>query len=360
MPNSSSPVPKLADVARAAGVGNATVSRALSGGKNVSPEKMQRISAAILELGYHPNRVAQSLKGASSGIVGMIVPSLSDMFFSQCAEAVESVTKEHGALLVLAASHDDDETVFNSFRQLRLHHIDGLILAHSSLENPALVETLRSSRVPIVGIDRPLGKIGFSSLLCENFEGARMATEHLQGHGYEKIISIQVKPELYTMQERLRGYRAALEHDRRQPIQEVIANRADAVHVLERHLVKGAPPVGIFAGNNLTARYICEAAHVLGISIPRDFAILSFDDFDLADTLTPPMSVVRQPLEELGRAAAKLLFQQMPGWATRKKTDIPEPTQLAPQLVIRQSCGCSAHPSNSNSNRNYSLTGSRA
>lgn len=99
MAGDPSKVPKLADVARAAKVGNATVSRALSGGKNVSNDAMKRISDVVLELGYQRNRVAQSLKGASSGIVGMIVPSLSDMFFSKCAEAVESVTRERDALL---------------------------------------------------------------------------------------------------------------------------------------------------------------------------------------------------------------------------------------------------------------------
>ena len=337
-----SQVPKLADVAREASVGNATVSRALSGGKNVSSEKMQRISAAILKLGYQPNRVAQSLKGASSGIVGMIVPSLSDMFFSQCAEAVEGVTKEHGALLIMTASHDEDETVLSSFQHLLRHNIDGLILSPSKLKNRVLVESLCNSRVPIVGIDRPLSDLGYPSLLCANFEGACMATEHLVAHGYKKIISIQVKPELYTMQERLRGYRSVLASGNKEPHEEVIRNRADAVKVLKRHLDTSSAPVGIFAGNNLSARYICEAVHVLGVSIPSRFAIISFDDFDLADTLTPPMSVVKQPVEELGRAAARLLFEQMPAWSDRQTSTRPEPVQLQPRLVIRGSCGCHA------------------
>ncbi len=121
MARDPSKVPKLADVARAAKVGNATVSRALSGGKNVSSDAMKRILDVVLDLGYQPNRVAQSLKGASSGIVGMIVPSLSDMFFSKCAEAVESVTRERDALLVLVASHDEDTNVLSSFQRLLLH-----------------------------------------------------------------------------------------------------------------------------------------------------------------------------------------------------------------------------------------------
>ena len=333
-------IPKLADVARAAKVGNATVSRALSGGKNVSSETMERISGAILELGYRPNRVAQSLKGGSSGIVGMIVPSLSDMFFAKCAEAVESVTTERGALLVLVASHDEDEAVLRSFQRLLLHHVDGLILARSELKNDALKEGLRHSRVPIVGIDRPLNDLGYSSFLCANFEGARMATEHLLEHGYRKVISVQVKPELYTMRERLRGYCSAVAGRRKEPFVETIGSREDAVEVLKRHLVPGDLPVGVFAGNNLSARYLYEATHMLRVSIPHEVAILSFDDFDLADTLTPPISVVQQPIEELGRAAAKLLFQQIPGWSHRQQSQRPAPIQLSPRLVLRGSCGC--------------------
>lgn len=336
----SSQVPKLADVARLANVANGTVSRAMNGGKNVSGEKMERIQAAIRDLDYRPNRVAQSLKGASSRIVGMIVPSLSDMFFSKCAEAVESVAQEHGTLLALVASHDDDAVVLQRFQQIQLHNIDGLILAHSKPKSPALVEALRSSRVPIVGLDRPLNQIGFSSLLCENFEGACLATKHLLGHGYRKIVSVQVKPELYTMQERLRGYRSVLAGGQAEAAEEVIHNQADAIEALRRHTTKDHLPFAIFAGNNLAARYICEAAHILGLRIPREFAILSFDDFDLADTLTPPMSVVQQPVDELGRQAAKLLFAQMPGWAKRASHVRPTVTQLSSQLVIRESCGC--------------------
>ncbi len=342
MSKHSSQVPKLADVARVAKVGNATVSRALSGGKNVSSEAMKRISDAIIQLGYQPNRVAQTLKGASSGIVGMIVPSLSDMFFSKYAEAVERVTKERGALLVLVASHDEDENVLSSFRQLRLHQIDGLILAPSELKHRVLLESLRRSQVPIVGIDRPLSKVGCTSVLCENFAGAYLATEHLLGHGYSKIISIQLKPELYTMKERLRGYRSAMTDQNRQPVEEIINNREDAIEVLRRYRKGANSPVGIFAGNNLSARYICEAVQVLKVSIPQDFAMISFDDFDLADTLTPPMSVVQQPLDQLGHLAAKLLFEQMPDWKDRDGSEKPKNVHLKPQLVIRGSCGC--HP----------------
>ncbi len=334
-------IPKLSDVAQRAGVGNATASRALNGGRNVSPAKMERILAVVRELGYKPNRLAQSLKGASSGMVGMIVPSIADMFFAQCAEAVETVARERGALLVVLGSHDRNELILAGIERLLEQHIDGLILASSQPHTRELLRTLRGLKVPVVGIDGPLTDAGLPSVLCRNFEGAREATEHLLGHGYARVVSVQVKPNLYTLRERLRGYRAAMAQAGAQAREEVIAARADAVEVLRRHVRPGAGPTAFFAGNNLSARLLCEAVHALRLSIPREVALLSFDDFDLADSLTPPMSVVQQPLEELGRAAANLLFQEM----TRLEDDgdarpEPEPLLLTPRLVLRGSCGC--------------------
>ncbi len=331
--------PKLADVARLAGVGNGTVSRVLNGGRNVSTDKTARINAAMRQLNYRPNRVARSLKGAHSGIFGMIVPSISDMFFSRCAEAVEGIVREHGDLLVVVASHDDDELLLAGLRQLLLHKTDGLVLAHSKPHSPELIATLRDIRIPVVGIDGPLSDVGLPSVLCENHEGARMATEHLLSHGYKTILSVQVKPTLYTMKERLRGYRAALRGTGVPAIQEVIFDRESAMRLLRTH-VNGREPVALFASNNLTARYICEAVHDLGLSIPDQVAILSFDDFDLADSLSPPMSVVQQPLDDIGRCAARLLFERRNGHIPA--TDEPgKPLLLMPQLVLRESCGCS-------------------
>lgn len=341
---------KLADVARIAGVGNATVSRALNGGKNVSSEKMERISAAIHELGYRPNRVARSLKGASSGMIGMIVPSISDTFFSRCAEVVEAVAHEHGSLLVVVPSHEQDDTIISGLRQLLLHNIDGLLLAHNMPHSRELAAELRGLRLPVVGIDGPLDDLGLPSVVCQNVRGASMATEHLLGHGYRKIIHVQVKPSLYTMCERLRGYIAAMEAARAKPATETISNREDAIAVLKRH-TRASPgvqpglapkPVAIFAGNNLTARYLCEAIRILGLAVPEQVALLSFDDFDLADTLSPPTSVIQQPIEAMGRTAARILFERMAAAAHGPAAHPTPAIMLAPRLILRQSCGC--HP----------------
>lgn len=335
--------PKLSDVARLAGVGNATVSRVLNGGQNVSPETARRIEEVIRELGYKPNRAARSLKGAASGITGMIVPSISDMFFSRCAEAVEEIVRENGGMLIVAASQNSSETILESFQQLMLHQIDGLILVQSSQLDRTLIQEITGAGIPVVGIDRPLSGTPFASVLCDNFEGARSGTAHLLEHGYASVVSIEINSNLYTMRERHKGYVAAVTAAGKKPISHVIASMVDARHALEEELPKAGGTVGVFAANNLTARYLLEAMLTLRLRMPDDLAMLSFDDFDLADLLNPPMSVVRQPVEDLGRQAARLLFRQMDGSSVEGEGNGAATISLPTQLVVRGSCGCPVH-----------------
>ena len=337
--------PKLNDVARLAGVGNATVSRVLNGRNNVSEDKTRRINRAIAELNYRPNRIARSLKGAASGMIGMIIPSISDMFFSRCAEAVEIVARERGSLLIVMASHDDPVIEFENLEQLVLHRIDGLILSSAQTRNPRLHKQLLQMPIPVVGLDRPLQKANLPSVMSENLEGARAATQHLLAHGYETVLCIHVKPELYTIAERLRGYTEAMREAGLEPLLENVESAAEAEACIGKYVRVAKTTVAVFAANNLTARYTWEALRRLQLTIPNEVAVLSFDDFDLADTLTPPMSVVQQQVEELGRNAADLLFQHMQYSIADRSPKNPDPLRLATRLIVRESCGCVSQPS---------------
>lgn len=331
--------PTLADVAQIAGVGNATVSRVLNGGKNVGLDTARRIEEAIRELGFKPNRAARRLKGASSGVVGMIVPSISDMFFSRCAEAVEEVVRQNGAMLIVSASQNSPRALLDSFQQLLHHDIEGLVLVPTQTQEDALHEALLEGRVPVVGIDRPLFRDHFSSVLCANFDGARQATEHLLQHGYASIVMMQVNPRLYTLRERARGYKAAMEQAHRTPVTLTLRDLDEAKATLREQLgLASQRPVGVFAGNNLTARYVVESAVALRLRIPDDLALIGFDDFDLSEALTPPMSVIEQPVDLIGREAAKLLFEQLREGNTLRAS--PKEVVLPVRLILRGSCGC--------------------
>ncbi|GGG72489.1 LacI family DNA-binding transcriptional regulator [Edaphobacter dinghuensis] len=337
------PAPKLSDVARLAGVGNATVSRVLNGHVHVSEEANRRVKQAISDLGYSPNRIARSLKGATSGIIGMLVPSISDMFFSQCAEAVEIVARKYDSLLIVMASHDDPLVEFENLQQLLLHQIDGLILSSAQSRNTKLYKALRDVTVPVVGLDRPLQEANIPSVISENFEGAKAATSHLISHGYDKVLCIHIKPELYPIQERLHGYTEAMNDAGLQPLLYKVESAEDAEMCLKNHLSSTDSRIAVFAANNLAARFTWEAVRTLHLAIPRQVAMVCFDDFDLADSLTPPMSVVQQTIDDLGRTAAELLFHRMRN-ESREAASAPvgDPVRFSTQLIIRESCGC--HP----------------
>lgn len=326
------------DVAQRAGVGNATVSRVLNGGKNVGPETARRIEEAIRELGFKPNRAARRLKGASSGVIGMIVPSISDIFFARCAEAVEEVVRENGAMLIVSASQNSPDALLDSYQQLLHHDIEGLVVVPTQTHEERLHEALLAGRTPVVSIDRPLPREHFSSVLCANVDGAAQATRHLLEHGYASIVLMQVNPRLYTLRERVRGYSAAMRQAGRQPALLTLHNAAETRELLQAELARTpVRPLGVFAANNLTARYVVEAAVALQLRIPEDLALVSFDDFDLAEALSPPMTVIQQPVAEIGREAARLLFGQLGGGAGKVR---PEEVVLPVRLVVRGSCGC--------------------
>jgi LacI family transcriptional regulator len=336
----SSPTPKLSDVARLAGVGNATVSRVLNGRMHVSEETNRRVKQAISDLDYSPNRIARSLKGATSGMIGMIVPSISDMFFSQCAEAVEIVARGNGSLLIVMASHDDPSIEFENLQLLLIHRIDGLILASAQTRNVKLHEELSRLAVPVVGLDRPLREANIPSVISENREGAKAATEHLLLHGYNKVLCIHIKPELYPIQERLHGYVEAMREAGLEPLLYKAENAADAEACIKKHIDSAGGTIAVFAANNLAARFTWEALRTLHLAIPSQVAMLCFDDFDLADSLTPSMSVVQQTVDDLGRTAAELLFRRMRGHADGISQTNIDPMRLPTRLVIRDSCGC--------------------
>ena len=292
------------------------------------------------ELDYRPNRIARSLRGASSGMIGMIVPSISDSFFSQCAESVEIVARRKGFFLVVTASHDDPELELNNLEQLLLHRMDGLILSSAQTSNPRLHRALQQLDVPIVGLDRPLTKTRFSSVVSANFEGAKSATEHLLEHGYRQVLCLYLKPELYPIKERLRGYTKAMRKAGLEPLLQYVTSAADVESCIRRYVGASTSTIGIFAANNRATGYISEALHTLKLRVPAQIAVLGFDDLDLAGMMSPPMSVVVQPIEELGVRAAELLFKCIAEPEGQPPDERHRTLVLPTHLLLRESCGC--------------------
>ncbi len=336
--------PTLSEVARAAGVGTTTVSRVINGGERVSAKTLARVRRVIDELGYMPNQAARVLKGDRTRTIGLIIPSIADPFFSSCAEAAQAVARANDSLLIVTASHNDPHTELENVNILISHRVDGLILAPANSQGQALRELLDRLSVPVVAIDRPVTKSKVAAVVSDNFKGARSATQHLIDHGYRRIVCLTGESTLFTIQERIRGYRAAVEAaGLPYNLNTSIKDYKSAEYAIESMLAGADPPDALFTLKNSTTMFAFEVLQKLKVQVPQKVSLLGFDDFELASAVRPSISVVQQPVEEIGRVAAELLFDQLMG---RKHPSLSAhvrrsgPVTLETHLIRRASCGC--------------------
>lgn len=323
--------PALADVARIAGVGSGTVSRVINGGKNVSPKTLARVRAVMQELGYEPSFAARALKGAPYNTIGLIVPTVADPFFSSAAAAIQEVASLHGRLVLLAASEHDPRKEEQEVNALIRRGVDGLILAPS----PGIRRTLlENASLPVVCFDRPMTELALTTVMADNYNGSRVAVEHLVDRGYKRILCIGGYAGLLTSQKRFQAHKDVVEKAGLPYLAELTAEDFISTQSAILRHIRGADRVdAVFSTKNTTTVYIYKILKVLGIRIPGQIGLIGFDDFDLADVLDPPISVVRQPITRIATRAAELLFEEMDG--RRPQTNM---TTLDVELVLRGSC----------------------
>lgn len=334
-------IPTLADVARKAGVGKTTVSRAINGAQKVSPRTLDRINAAIRELHYQPSQAARSLKGEGTKAVGLIVPRISDPFFATCAEAAQAVVRSHGYLIMVASSGYDSATETDQLQSLTRQRVEGLLLASGDCKNEALIAAIGRLNIPIVAFNHPLQHVRVQSVVCDNYGGARTATEHLIAHGYRRILCLGGDARQYSVCERQRGYRDAVQDADLEPLVESSPNDYASVEdVIRTKWLKSKRIDAIFAVRNVITIYAFQAIQALGLRIPKDAALIGFDDFELACTIRPAVTVVSQPVEAMAGHAANLLFQQIQHPVSDARAEGGNVSQFHTALIVRNSCGC--------------------
>jgi len=329
----------MADVAQLAGVGKMTVSRLLSGSANVSEATAERVQRAIRLLNYQPNELARSLRSVHSKTIALILPYLYDPFFATCAHAISTVATEHGYSVLITTSDEKTEVERKQASLMLRRRIDGMII----IPAPHADEYLREepfSHTHIVTLDRPAPDARIDSVVVNNRAGARAGVTHLIDHGHRKIAFLGLSKGLFTFQARYAGYKEAMTKAGLTPEAYVdCVSQENTITLVHSLLTEAEPPTALFAGNNLTMRYMLHALNVLRIDVPGKIALAGFDDFDIADVLQPALTVVRQPVYEIGQTAANLLFDRIArGQFPAKGHRVVLPLEL----VIRRSCGCHA------------------
>ncbi|HUB18083.1 MAG TPA: LacI family DNA-binding transcriptional regulator [Acidobacteriaceae bacterium] len=338
--------PTVSEVAKLAGVGTTTVSRVINGSHRVDPKTNERVRLAIEELGYMPNEAARTLRRGSTRTIGLLIPSIADPFFSSCAEAAQAVARANDSLLIVVTTQNDPHTEVENLNVLMRHRADGLIIAPANSQSLPLRELVQRLAVPVVAMDRPLSGSRIPSVVADNFTGATLATEHLISHGRRRIVCLTGEATLYTIRERMRGYRKAVESAGLPCILDTsIKSYRSAEYALESMLAGADPPDAILTLKNSTTVYTFEALQKLGVPVPATVALIGYDDFELADTVRPSITVVQQPIEEIGRIAAEILFEELTAADESKPRNAParsQQVQLQTRLIRRNSCGCSA------------------
>jgi LacI family transcriptional regulator len=329
----------MRDVAELAGVGTMTVSRVLSGSVPVSDATRRRVERAIEQLHFRPNEVARSLREARTRSIGIIVPQFTDPFFAMCAQAASQAAKEHSYSFMMTTSDEDPASEYAEANRMLRRHVEGLIVIPAAYGASRLTQP-EFGDLPIVAIDRPIRGSHCSTVLVDNKRGARMATKHLIAHGHRQIAFLGFSDRLFTMNARMAGYVESMEQAGLTP--EVFPNcstQAAAFELLRALHEADRLPTALFVGNHPLMQHVLHALRLLRVAVPERVALIGFDDFETADLLEPPVTVIRQPLEELGRIAAAMLFERLQEKAAPAK---PKRKVLPVELIVRRSCGCTA------------------
>lgn len=332
--------PTMSDVAKLAGVGTMTVSRVLSESVPVSEETAQRVKVAIEQLNYRPNELARAFRGQKSKTIGLILPYLYDPFFANCAHAVTSVAKERGYSVIITTSNEDPDTEFLEAEQMLQRHVDGLVVIPARFRQSRLTRAL-FGKTPVVAFDRPVSDPALDVVLVQNIAGARRMIEHLIEHGHQRIAFMGLSRSLFTINSRFLGYRRALQNA---GLQEDAffgcESYEETLRALQDKLRRPNAPTAILTSNTLATRFVLSALMHLGVKMPSDIAFAGFDDFDMAEFTSPPLTVVRQPALEMGRVATSLLFDRI------IRGELPQTGNrivLPVEIVLRRSCGCKHH-----------------
>ena len=330
----------MKDVAAHAAVSVATVSAVLNGNKYVSSGLTQRVRESIKQLGYERNSLAQGLKMQTSHAIGLIISDITNPFFTSVVRGVEDVANTRNFSLILGNTDEDLKKEKSYIRLLESKRADGLIVAVTAGSHEYL-HAWPAQHLPLVSIDRSLFALGIDSVLVDNVAGACKAVEHLIKLGHRRIGVVTGIPGITTTEERLTGYKQALEAHGI-PFDPTLVAVADSRVEGGRFgtlqlLTQGTTrPTAFFVMNGLMVIGALQAITKVGLRCPQDIALVGFDDFEWAAVMHPRLTTVRQPTYEIGRRAAQLLFERL-----EKRDSVPQEVRLLPQLIIRESCGAS-------------------
>ena len=326
------------DVARAAGVSPATVSRVFNGGR-VTAERAERVRKSAAELGFSPNRVARSLRMQRASVIGLIIPDIENPFFTSLARGVEDAAQQTNLSVVLCNTDEDVDKERRYLEIAAAEQMAGVIVAAAS-RNRTDLSVLEGRGMPVVAVDRRPRGASVDAVMVDNQHGGEEATAHLLRSGYRRIACIAGPEGASTSDDRLAGYRAVMRDHLRETdggaLPPEYVRHADfrvegGRSAMRDLLALPAPPDAVFVANNLMTVGALQALREAGTEPPRT-GVLSFGDVPWASLVRPPLSTVQLPSYDLGWTAAGLLQERIAGTERPLQTVV-----LRTALQVRES-----------------------
>jgi LacI family transcriptional regulator len=309
----------IRDVAAEAGVNPSTVSRVLSGNRaeTIRLETKQRVLDAAGRLGYRPSVLARSLRLQKTMTLGMLVPDITNPFFSSIIKGAEDAARARGYNLILCNSEDEPEREASCLHALRDHEVDGLLIASSQMGDDT-IDGLREEAYPFVLLNRATNGGDDLAVVVDNYAAARDAIAHLAALGHRRVGHVAGPQTTMTGADRYEGYRAAV-RDHGLADDDGLSVEADAFSIEAGNRALGvmlegpARPTAVFGANDLIAIGMLQRLREMGARVPGDLSIVGFNDIPLAGLLEPALTTVRVPQLEMGAVGARLLIDRLEG-----------------------------------------------
>lgn len=333
----------LSDIARQLGVSKTLVSLVLNGKAKehrIGEEVSNKVRKLAKELNYTPNQIAKGLRTGKTSTIGLIIADIANPFFGKLGREIEKEAARHGYRVIFCSSDENPENSQKQIEMLKQGQVDGFIIAPpAGSENQVL--SLKRNRVPFVLIDRNFPDIDTNYIVVDNIQAAFDATDHLVKKGYRKIACVTLNVHLNNMNQRVLGYKQALIENNIPVDEELIkmmpfSHEKDDIAEAVKQLEPGnkSKVEAIFFATSKLGIMGIETLHSLGLHIPEDIAVVSFDDPDAYKISQPPVSAIAQPLQEIGRQSVNVLLNLIHDSNTETKKIV-----LKAKFIPRKSSG---------------------
>lgn len=322
----------MRDVAKLAGVSVATVSAVINGSATVSEMRAQRVRTAMETLDYHADQIARSLKTGRSNVIGMVIPDITNAFYTEVIVGAEETAARAGLSVILCHANEDPAQEQKQLSTLFSHRVDGVLMACS--DSSVAYDRLTRRRFPIIFFDRIPQGVKCGCVATDNFMGGYLAAQHLIALGHQRIALIAGNLEMSTHAHRVAGFKKAMREAQLPNFHEYC--NTGRLHI-ESGYQFGRELLGlserftaVFCSNNKMLLGFVRAMNEMRVACPEQVSVVGFDDFAWTEHAHPRLTVVAQPSRELGARAMELLINRIAGEAESQ-------VLLQPELRVRES-----------------------